>query len=216
MFSNRNAAMATPLLKDAGRRKAEDVGPRSWRVGLWEQCLLFPENFAMACCCPCARVAQSAARAKLKPELGYGGWLLVVSLATLIVFNPFLWPWCSGAWPLYVTHSYTIQVWLPWCATWYLAIPAYVGVCCWVRTLIRRKYGIDGGPFTPVVDCIEHTFVSPCAIAQEGIEVDLAERGEVIVAMCMDERDDKAGVVGSDLCQACCREGDGDEFQEEN
>lgn len=32
------------------------------------------------------------------------------------------------------------------------------------RTTLRRKYGMDG---SPLQDCLLHTFVSPCAIAQE-------------------------------------------------
>ncbi|KAJ8612241.1 hypothetical protein CTAYLR_002881 [Chrysophaeum taylorii] len=142
--------VALPLLA-----KAVDDGPRSWRVGICEQCVEYPWNFVMACCCPCARVAQSAARAKVEPELGFRGWIAVVA------------------------------------------------VCCWVRVLIRRKYGIDDGPCAPVIDCVDHTFMSPCAIAQEGVEVDLAERGEVIVAMCMDERDDKAA-ASSASGSGCC------------
>jgi Cys-rich protein (TIGR01571 family) len=178
----------TPLL--AGAR-----GSGAWQAQLFS-CLDFPGINLMANCLPCLRFAQTAVRAKLKPRLGHAFWFLVYFVGFALFFSPFIWPWCSAAWPLQMGSSqYGVQIMLPWCGVWYLAFPTIIGIGAYKRYEIRQKYAIQSscGAVDDVAgvaeDCCLHTWCEPCALAQEAVEVDLQELGVAVASASMGERD---------------------------
>lgn len=162
--------------------------PRQWSIDLYDVST-YPWNTLLSFCFPCLRFAQTASRAKLKPEIGQVGWFLAYLFGCALFFSPFIWPWCSAGSPIVFTGSaYGEEIMLPWCGTWYLALPTIVMVGAHHRHQIRAKYNIASRAGA-VEDCCVHACCEPCALAQEGAEVDLRERGEVVTSVFMDEQD---------------------------
>lgn len=177
----------TPLLRKANDREQE------WRVGLLE-CHKYPSNFVMSLCCPCVRFAQTAVRSGVDHgRWGFWPWFLLYFSAFAIFCLPFVFPWCPGAWPIFSGNDYASSLALPWCGVWWLAFPAIFGIGAWKRRHIRLNYNI------PVPTCCNfcgglchdfyvHATCEPCALAQEAVHVDLAERGEVVTSFFMEDR----------------------------
>lgn len=179
----------TPLLV---RKNDNGRGGQEWRVGLLE-CHKYPLNFLMSLCCPCVRFAQTAVRSGVDRDghWGFWAWFFIYLSAFCVLLLPFVFPWCPGAWPIFGGDDYNSSLFLPWCGVWWLALPAVFGIGAWKRYHLRHHYNIE----VPCCqscsfchDCYVHSTCEPCAIAQEAVHVDLAERGEVITSFFMEER----------------------------
>ena len=57
-------------------------------------------NFLLSLYCPCARFALSSTRAKLRPNIGFCGWLMLYLLIfSMVTWAPWVWPWCAPLHP---------------------------------------------------------------------------------------------------------------------
>jgi len=178
---------STPLLSSKS-----DGAPKEWKASLCS-CMEYPGVNVCAFYAPCFRFAQTAVRARMKPNWGFVFWFVLYLFGFLLFFCPLLWPWCSAAWPLKLSSTaYETQIWFPWCAIWYLSLPTIVAVGAWKRYEIRRKYNIKaygGEDCGAAEDCCLHFWCEPCALAQEAVEVDLQELGVAVASASMGERD---------------------------
>jgi len=201
--------LAEKELPEAGSGAEGPPWAKSWRVGLFECHKYKRNfAMACFCPCVRFAQTAIRARLDYR-GVGYVGWMLLYIGAFGMVCLPFLWvslcvspprsvarrpkhrvdvptrtsqPWCPNDWPLFES-SYGIEVMLPWCGVWYLAFPIMFGIGALKRYEIRRRYriantcGIEGCGGCD--DFCIHACLEPCAVAQEAVEVDLAELGHV-------------------------------------
>lgn len=110
-----------------------------------------PEIVTMSCLCPCVQYGITHAE-----DQGKSTWIpftftyllhsLGYNILSLVLIGPFVSPDVAVSLAGFTGHIFT---------------GIYAGRA---RGNIRRKYGIEG---TPLNDCLMHSFLWPCAIAQE-------------------------------------------------